>query len=148
MDANEKRALEDIEKYGCHILHVLEDETHPRFSYSIGIEKRNSQPELIVTGLKNDLAASVINEYCTRVQSGEVFHPNEFYSGFIEGFDVTFKVVEKKHYREYFGWGIWLYKGEGFRVLQLLFPSTAGIWPWEDDAPSDYTWFLPKLYAT
>jgi hypothetical protein len=56
MDADEIRALDDIDKYGCHILHVLEDNGHPRFTYSIGIQSRSNQPELIVTGLKKELA--------------------------------------------------------------------------------------------
>lgn len=148
MEPEDRKALDDIEEYGCHILHILEEGEHPRFSYSIGIEKKNGQPELIVTGLKRELAHSIINQYNTRVRAGEKFEPGSFYGGFLEGFVVTFKEVEKKHYREHFGWGFWLYKGDNFRVLQLIYPSTSGVWPWDRDAPSDYTWFIPKLYAT
>jgi len=148
MEPGDEKALEDIEKYGCHILHILEEGEYPRFTYSIGIQKQTGQPELIVTGLKRELAHWIINEYNSRVRSGEIFNPNELYGGFLEGFEVTFKEVEKRHYREYFGWGLWLYKGEDFRVLQLIYPSTFGVWPWDKDPPSDYTWFIPKLYAT
>ena len=37
MDQHEKKALKDIEDYGCHILHVLEEDDYPAFTYSIGI---------------------------------------------------------------------------------------------------------------
>jgi hypothetical protein len=146
MNSEESRALQDIEQYGCHVLQVLEDAIHPRFSYSIGIEQTTGHPELIVTGLQHELAASIINEYCSRLKAGESFQPNYAYSGFLEGFDVVLKQVNPKHYREYFGWALWLYKGSSFRVFQLVYPSTQGVWPWDPEAPDDYLWFLPHLY--
>lgn len=147
MDKGEEKALKDIEEYGCHILHVMVEDEYPQFSYSIGIQKSTGQPELIVTGLKQDLAHWIINEYNNRIKAGEVFSPVEFYDGFVGDFDVTFKEVEEKHYQEYFGWASWLYKGNNFKVLQLIYPSTSGIWPWEKDAPADFTWSIPRLYT-
>lgn len=147
MDPGEEKALEDIDKYGCHILHVFEGEGNPRFTYSIGIEKTTGRPELIVTGLKRELAQSIINEYNRRVRSGETFQVDEYYDGFLGGFQVTLKRMEKKHYREYLGWALWLYQGLDFDVLQLIYPTVEGLWPWDDDAPDDFLWFLPRLYA-
>ena len=147
MDADEQTALDNIAKHGCHILHILEEGDYPRFTYSIGIQRQTGQPELIVTGLKRELAIWVVNEYSRRVAEGEVFRPDELYDGFIGNFQVTFKEVEKQHYREYFGWARWLYRGDDFRVLQLIYPSTSGVWPWDANATEDYKWFLPKLYA-
>lgn len=144
-DTGNEKALADIEKFGCHILHVMEDETGPRFSYSIGIEKSSRQPELIVTGLKRELAHSIINEYNDRIRNGESFEPDKIYSGFIGEFDVLFRPVLKEHYEEYFGWGRWLYEGDDFRVYHLIWPSTKGLWPWSADAPDDYTYFIPQL---
>jgi len=123
-EAGEEKALADIEKFGCHVLHIMEDETGPRFSYSIGIEKSSGQPEIIVTGLKRELAHSIINEYNDRVRAGERFQVDTPYSGFIGNFDVMFRPVLKEYYEEYFGWGRWLYEGDDFRVLQLIWPST------------------------
>ncbi len=136
MDKYEEKALSDIDEYGCHILNVLEDEENPRFSYSIGIEKYTNQPEIIVTGLKQEIAQWMINEYNNRVRAGELFEENKYYEGFLDQFEVTFKKVEKIHYREYFGWGHWLIKmmiskfyslsiqvqrefGRGIRMLQM-----------------------------
>ncbi len=146
MDKNEERALSDIKEYGCHIIHIMEEDQYPRFSYSIGIEKNTNQPEIIITGLNHEIAHWLINEYNNRVKSGVVFEANKYYSGFLDEFEVTFKEVEKKHYQEYFGWAKWLYKGDSFKVLQLIYPSTSGVWPWDSGAPEDYTWFIPQLY--
>ena len=146
MDKNDEKALADIEKYGCHILLVLESEDHSRFAYSIGIEQRTGHPEIIITGLKHDLAHSLINEYNERVKAGEVFESDKYYSGFIENFDVTFKKVEQKHFKDYFGWARWLYKNDEFTVLQLIYPSTSGVWPWDPNAAEDFTFYVPRLY--
>lgn len=73
VDAEETKALEDIQKYGCHVIHVLEEGEYPRFTYSIGIEQQTGQPELIVTGLKRELAHSIISAYSEKVSAGEVF---------------------------------------------------------------------------
>jgi hypothetical protein len=142
------KALEDIKTHGCHVIHVLEEEQYPRFTYSIGIEQQTGQPELVVTGLKRELAHSIISNYNDRIRAGEAFVPGHFYDGFIQGFAATFKVVERRHYHEYFGWARWLYKGDDFHVLQLIYPSTSGVWPWDAGATADYTWFIPRLYAT
>lgn len=144
-ESEDDKALADIEKYGCHVLHVLEDEKGPAFTYSIGIEKTSQQPELIVTGLKRDIAIWIVNEYNNRIREGEVFEHDTPYSGFLGEFDVLFRPVLKEHYKEYFGWGLWLHEGDDFRVNQLIWPSTKGVWPWDSDAPEDYTFFIPLL---
>ncbi len=145
-EAENEKALSDIEVYGCHILHVAEDNTGPSFSYSIGIERTSKQPELIVIGLESEITQWMINEYNSRVKNGEEFFENKLYSGFLEGFDVQFKPVQKAYYKKHFGWGIWLYGGVNFRVNQLIWPSTKGVWPWDRNAPEDYTYHQPLLY--
>jgi hypothetical protein len=39
LDDRDKKALSDIEEYGCHVLNVAEGEDEPSFTYSIGINK-------------------------------------------------------------------------------------------------------------
>jgi len=146
MDSSEEKALNNIEKYGCHILHVMEGDDHPNFSYSIGIEKTSQQPEIIVTGIDRDAAHGIINEYNSLVRSGREFSKDTLYDDFLEGYESQFKLVSKAYFKEYFGWASWLYKGDDYRVFQFVFPSKSGMWPWEENAPTEYTWFLPKLY--
>ncbi|WP_420858112.1 DUF4262 domain-containing protein [Marivivens marinus] len=146
IEPGEAKALSDIDTYGCHIIHVFEDEETPRFSYSVGIEKTSGQPELIVTGLRRELAHWIINEYNRRVRKGEVFQQDTPYFGFLEGHYVTFKLMSKDYYSKYLGWDLWLYGGPNFRVLQMIWPSTGGKWPWDADAPADYKGSIPLLF--
>lgn len=145
VDKGEEKALKDINTYGCHVISVLEDDEHPPFTYSIGIEQTTGEPEMIVAGLKRELAHWMINEYNSRVRAGERFVPGQRYSGFLDEFDVEVRLVDKSHYKAYFGWGLWLYKGTNFRVLQAVWPTTAGIWPWEEGASDWYRYVQPLL---
>ena len=112
MDAAEQKALEDIERYGCHILHIMAEGELPPFSYTVGIQRASNAPELIVIGLKQPIAHFVLNEYNRRVREGERFSDGQFSSGFLEGFDCFFREVDRANYREYLGWDIWLYGEE------------------------------------
>ena len=147
MDEYEQKAIDDIEKYGCHILHVMEEDDLPRFSYSIGIEKTTGKPDLIIIGLKQEIAHWMINEYNNRVKEGEAFLPGEFYEGYLDGFNISFLEVSKEHYKEYFGWGLWYNNGDNFNMLQLVYPSTSGVWPWDEGVSEDFLWFQPLLRA-
>ncbi|RWB06721.1 DUF4262 domain-containing protein [Mesorhizobium sp.] len=144
-DPGEAKALADIEAYGCHILHVLEEGDDPPFTYSVGIEHNFKAPELIVIGLKPEISQFIINEYCSRVRSGEVFQPGQRSSGFIEGFDCQFGAVHIEHYREHFGWDLWFYDGLNFGVLQLIYPTVDGIWPWQTEASDWFRTWQPLL---
>ncbi|TIR44638.1 MAG: DUF4262 domain-containing protein, partial [Mesorhizobium sp.] len=52
-----------------------------------------------------------------------------------------FGAVHPAHYPEYFGWGIWFYDGPVFRIMQLIFPTTSGVWPWDAEAGE---WFCKR----
>lgn len=145
MNAGEKKALADIAEFGCHVLYILAEDDLPPFCYSVGIERSSAAPELVVVGLKQPLAHFVVNEYNRRVRSGERFTPGQFASGFIEGFDCQFREVHESHYREYLAWGVWLYNGTDFRALQLVYPTTAGIWPWDPEASDWFRAWQPVL---
>ena len=137
----EEKALADIEKHGCHIIHVLEDEEEPPFSYSVGVQKSSGAPEVMVIGLKQPIAHFVVNEYNSRVRAGERFVAGRRYEGFLEGFKVQFEVVTSEHFDEYLGWNKWLYRGKNFEAVQIICPTTDGVWPWE---PAASEWFRQR----
>lgn len=145
MDENELKALSDIQEHGCHILQVMEEGAHPAFSYSIGIATSYQKPDLCVVGLKEPIAKFVINEYKQRVEAGEDFKNGQLYSDFLEGFGVCFEEVSHKHYQEFFGWGIWHYNGTDFKMLQLIYPTTSGAYPWSGGADKSFLEWQPIL---
>ncbi|WP_211829383.1 DUF4262 domain-containing protein [Kistimonas asteriae] len=148
MDDIDKKALDDIEKYGCHVLNIMEGDGEPCFTYSIGIDKEQGKPDIVILGLKNELAHFIVNDYKDRLMAGETFEPGKYYYDFIEGFPVCFVKVAKIHFQEYFGWGLWLHNGNDFEVLQLIWPTTNGVWPWNEKKPEYYSWAQPILNET
>jgi len=141
MNDVETKTLADIKQFGCHVIHVMEDERGPPFTYSVGIQQSCGAPEVMVIGLKQPIALFVVNEYNNRVRSGERFVPGSRDDGFLRGFAVQFEEVVPKHFDDYLGWAIWLYGGTNFKALQIIYPTTEGIWPWE---PSASEWFRQR----
>lgn len=135
MSPGEQKALADIAAHGCHVLHVMAEGEEPPFSYTIGIEKQCGAPEVVVVGLDHHIAHPLLNDYNARSRAGERFQPDVAYAGFLEGYDVQFGPVAPRHYKEYFGWASWLYKGDAFSVLQLFYPTNNRLWPWEASVP-------------
>ncbi len=56
LEADERKLVDDIEKYGCHVVHVKPQQPIPGWTYTIGLYETLQQPELIVVGMKQDLA--------------------------------------------------------------------------------------------
>lgn len=135
MNQYERDIIQHIERYGCSVTSVFDPgEATPPFSYSIGIARSSSAPELIVVGLGAKLALALINEYNGRVRSGERFDIGVLYTGFLEGFAVQFGPVTRDHRVRYMKSTCWLHGGPGFEALQLIWPSTTGEWPWDATA--------------
>lgn len=135
MDQYESNILRHIEEFGCSITSVFDpEERHPRFSYSIGISRSCGAPELIVVGLKPELGKWIVNEYYSRASKGEVFAPGVLYLGFLEGFAVKFVPVAREHREEYMRSTCWLHDGSDFEALQLIWPGTNGVWPYDPGA--------------
>ena len=139
MKPAEQRILDDIEQYGCHVTSVFDPaQTEPSFSYSIGLTRTAAVPEVIAVGVRPELGHSLVNLYMDRSRSGESFVPGIPYVGFLSGFPVYFRPVLEEYRRKYMLSATWLYGGTDYQALQIVYPTTDGIWPWDATA-SD--WF-------
>jgi Domain of unknown function (DUF4262) len=134
VDPAEKAVLADIDTYGWHGLWIREDAAGPQFSYSIGFYHTLGAPEVIVVGIRHELAHSMLWEAYHRARRGETVAPGRFYDGFLDGHAVTFVEVTGDARREYFGFAQWYYKSD-FPALQLVWPSASdGRWPWDGES--------------
>jgi hypothetical protein len=141
----DRQIRENVERFGCSVMHIAAEDDLPPFAFSVGIEQTSKAPEVVVIGLKKDLAHFVVNEYHKRAREGEIFKPGALYQGFIGGFDVMIEEVEETFYEEYFGYNLWYYDGPSFRVLQIVYPNTDGIWPWQPEASEWFRSWQPVL---
>jgi hypothetical protein len=58
---------------------------------------------------------------------------------------VVIRMVDRSHYQAYLGWNLWLYCGESFDALGLIYPDTAGHWPWQSGATGWFRSWQPIL---
>jgi hypothetical protein len=139
--ANDKRVADNIDEYGCHVISVFDpEETEPSFSYSVGIQESSAVPEAIVIGLRPNLSGFMINEYNRQVRAGTRFQRGVLYPGFIEGFEVYIEPVRLKRRLAEYTLGCDRYYGDkAYAVVQIVWPSTAGVWPWQKTASE---WFV------
>jgi len=136
---NDKRVADDVARFGCHVISVFDpEEKLPTFSYSVGIQASSGAPEAIVIGLRPNLGHSMINEYNDQVRRGAQFERGSRYQGFLEGFDIYIEPAKPALVSEYTLGCTRFYAGSHYRVVQLIYPTTSGIWPWQKAASA---WF-------
>lgn len=136
------KAIADIEKYGLHVISVREDDDHAPFTYSIGIEQSLGMPELIVIGLKSEVAHSAIDECYRLMKEGGAIAPGARVADLLGGgFECLIGEASSEQVADYMHWASWLYKGQPFRAYQIIWPSTTGVFPWEAGASN---WFIAR----
>ena len=128
---SDKKLLNDIKKIGWHVVHVPADTEGPGFSFSVGLFKTFKHPEIIIIGLKIDLAHVLINNIGEDVSNKKKYQSGKFYSGILDDFKCFMLKVSEKQYKEYLGTARGYYRGDDFPVLQCIFPTVTGKYPWE-----------------
>ena len=123
----------DIKKHGCFCMCVFGDEHRPPWTYSIGISITvPGAAEIMVYGLDPENAAGIINIILEQMKEGRAFEAGKEYDGILQDLSVYFGRVEKQHYDDHFGQAINYHRGFDFAVWQLVWPDTAGRFPWQD----------------
>ena len=142
----EAKALADIAEYGLHVISVMEDGDLPPFTYSLGIEQSLGMPELIVIGLKSNVAHSAINECYLQMKADPSIGQGSCIAGLLGGdFECLIGEVSPERAKEYMFWTTWLYKGSEYRARQIIYPSTSGVFPWEPEATEWFRSWQPLL---
>jgi hypothetical protein len=135
----------DIAKFGLQVMYVMEDETGPGFSYSIGLFESYQHPEIIIIGLKQELSHTLINNMAYDIKDGKTFRPSTFDADILDNFKCYITEVEKSNYDNYVGQAQRYYKGDEFPLLQCIYPTVKGIYPWEDEWPESIKELQPIL---
>lgn len=139
MDNKKLSNKELIEKYGCTVIHVIntENDSEPEFSYSIGLFERFGQPEIIIIGLKQELRHILINNICEDYKEERRLKINQLNDDIIENFGCMVVEVEKHFYKEYLGQALHYYGNNIFPVLQIVYPTLKGFFPWQKEFPKE-----------
>lgn len=139
------RVLEDIRKYGCHVIQARAHGAEPAYAYTVGIGRTSDAPDVVVVGQPAPASHRLLHAYNLRVRRGERFELGHLADGFLKGQPVAFRPVDVSHHRPRFAWNYWLNGGPGFQMLQMVYPSREGIWPWDPMADGFLRQLQPLL---
>jgi len=126
----------DIERFlespGWAVIGVLPDRANnvPGFSYTVGLAARGL-PELITLGLPSDAAHHILNDAARRLLAGNRFEPGQrLYD--LATMPMAVRVVDDADARRTCPSAFRRY-AEGCRLLQLVWPDRAGLFPGDPD---------------
>jgi hypothetical protein len=144
-DDPERKLLADVREYGWHVMAVGAGEDCPQFGYTIGLYHSFGHPEVIVFGLDVKVMFAIVTEIGQQIKDGNRFEDWHESSIILEGYAVCFRKVDRRHYRDHFGFARWFYQGDAFPVLQCVWPDAAGRYPWHPEFVAGLAELQPVL---
>ncbi len=121
----------DVDEVGWHVLNVFALDDQPLHSYSVGLYQNYNHPEIVIVGLQSKTAHTLINDVGAQIRKGRVYASGDRSSEFLNGYDVAFISVTDALYQDYFGQAIDFYGSLEFPVLQLVWPDSKHLLPWD-----------------
>jgi hypothetical protein len=144
-DQYEEKLTHDVREFGWHVIGIADDDEGPGFVYSIGLMENFGHPEIVMFGLPTETQHAIINTIGDLIGGGNTFADLDESDEVLDGLNVFFRRVEKKHYAEYFGYALWFYQGDNFEVLQCFWPDAEQRYPWHPDAEQGFVGRQPLL---
>ncbi len=156
---SQRQIRDAIAWQGFALRHVLASAKQPAFSYTVGLHTPGSaKPELFISGLQTATRVAWLlalgfeiagppplatRQQMARAQGvppealpfpagGRVFQPGTRYPD-LAGKDLStfFAEVDPKHFEAFFGQALVFHGSHTFPILQILWPDTHGVFPWE-----------------
>ena len=143
-DNSERRVLDDISEYGWHCVGILPDEDSVAYSFTIGLYQSYGHPELIIFGLKSNVAHKVLANAVEALR-GKRLDLSQLSDELLEGSPCCFAEVPKACYYEYAGFAHWYYQGNDFPLYQIVWPSRSGYFPWHPKANEAFKLAQPVI---
>ena len=131
--------VEHIEQYGWHLVLVKGDAQRAPFAYTIGLFQSYEHPEVVISGLNADLDVMkiILNNVGHVVREGGSYLANSRADDILEGYTCWFIPVPRPQHEHVVGQALRHYGDQSFPLLQLIWPSPSGFYPW--DAELDAT---------
>jgi hypothetical protein len=132
-DDHDRKLLADVRQHGWHVIGVEADAEGPGFAYTIGLFHTFHQPEVIIFGLDVKVMHRILNVIGEQIRKDNHIEHLDEADDVLDGYNVCFRRVETRHYREYLGYALWLYQGDQFPALQCIWPDSQHRYPWHPD---------------
>ncbi|MCR6658666.1 MAG: DUF4262 domain-containing protein [Asticcacaulis sp.] len=147
LDESERKFVSTIREHGWFNTHILASEEMPGFNFTTGFQVNLGVPEIIVFGLRDQVAHGLLWNFYRDLKAGKRYETGQPYADFLEGFEICFQVVDKSQYHNHLGWSRWFYAGDEFDCWQLIWPDKLGKFPWEANFNPNLLDLQPDLSA-
>ena len=131
LDPDETSFVASIRENGWFDTSVTGDEKGPGFSYTSGLWVNACQPEVIMFSIKREIAHDVFWDLYRDAQAGKGLTLGTRTDEVFAELPAYAFPVAKRYYREYLGWNRWLYSGDDFPCIQIVWSDRAGMFPWQ-----------------
>ncbi|MEN9866545.1 MAG: hypothetical protein RL748_2135 [Pseudomonadota bacterium] len=138
-DQVDQKLLADIDKFGWHVIGIEGGDDSPGFAFSIGFYYQYQHPEMLIMGLPNDTAHTILASIHEMLAAGGSIEPWRAVDD-VASFPLMAIPIGFNHYREHLGYAMWFYRSLGapFPALQLVWPDRAGVFPWQEGYDQQY----------
>jgi hypothetical protein len=149
-DPHEQKILDNIEKYGWHVVAVMGGPEGPPFAYTIGLMDSYQHPELILLGLQPETIHEIFKTVVEHVKAGRSFVEPVRYEDVIVGYACATRPVHPSQQPGFFGYGLWYRHHVGrtgsLEAIQVFWPDRNGCFPWEDGCDEVAVHLQPLLF--
>ncbi len=145
LDPNETSFLANIRSHGWLDTSVAGDEEGPGFSYTSGFWVNVGRPELIIFSFKREIVHDVFWDLFRDAQAGQGIKQGVKTDQVFGNLPAYVFPVAKRYYRDFLGWNRWLYAGDNFPCVQIVWPDRDGIFPWQSGFDPTFVHDQPDL---
>ncbi len=137
----------NIQRTGWSVIAVNGDPTinMPIWAYTVGIERTLGHSELVMSGLPPETMQPILNNIGMLIRNGAYFIPGIQADNVLQNYQVAFRTVHYSWYTSLFGVARRIYGHWEFQMLQVLYPDSAGRFPWEASCMTPIRERQPRL---
>jgi hypothetical protein len=134
LDESELKVLGHVEHHGWNVTNIRDEDGKPGWAFTLGLFENYRHPEVIIFGMSAESRHAILNWIGENVRDGKPFAAGQEHDWVLEGHNCWSREVVEMWYHDLLGWAVWFYGGKEFPVVQCLWPSKSGVYPWAGDA--------------
>lgn len=144
-DKGEQKVIDDIATYGWHCVNILTEGELPAYSFTVGLFQSYGHPELIIFGLKSEIAHQILATAADAAKANTPLDLTQPTEALLDNYLCCFVRVPLTEYHDHVGYCRWYYQGDGFPLYQVVWPSRSGVFPWHPEATSEFRAIQPVI---
>lgn len=151
-EGHERATIDTVLEHGWQVMFVSDDvacgdpehqdhdgheglDPEPEFAYTVGLGHRSGHPELLMSGLKQQVMHRALNGVARQVVNGRQLRPGDVLEGVLAGVPVVMERLADQAISETVTWSGWFHRKKA-EALVVVWPSTSGLFAWQPGAPA------------